>query len=402
MRPTNLRLFVTLLLAGMFCLHAVYAWNVRDLLWKGYPDFTTFYAAGKILRDDQASRLYDPQTQFQTQQQFAAEVSIRKGPLPYMHPPFEAVLFLPLTFFSYRVAYVLWDLLNLLILFLLPWLLRPHVPLLQKASLAFWWLAELACFPVFIALLQGQDVLLLLLLLVLAFISLKSDNAFVAGCWLGLGLFRFHVVLPLVLILIWRTRGKAIFGFVLSACGLMMLSLGVVGWRGTLAYPEQIWRLEQGMERSRVVIPGDAPNLRGLLEGWVLPNTWKGRDFVVAVVSIALLVAAAWLWKQNPEKIDLGFSLCVIVAVLCGYYAFAYDLSLLILPVVLVLNHVGESQRTALWRNTALVGPIFVLFCTPLQMFLISHHELFSWMTAAVLLWGWAIARETSTTSSSP
>ena len=100
----------------MLSLHLIIAWDSIDLIRKGYPDFSTFYSGASMVRQGLGKQLYDEATQYRIQLQFAAGVSIRQGPLPYIHPPFEALLFIPFTWFSYPTAYLLWDLLNLVFL----------------------------------------------------------------------------------------------------------------------------------------------------------------------------------------------------------------------------------------------------------------------------------------------
>src|SRR5512143_2782927 len=186
---------LVIFLTGMFLMHALVFFALRDKIREGYPDFSIFYTAGTIVRRGDAGRLYDTALQFHIQREFASQVFIRQGSSPYNHPPFEALVFAPLSGLTYPTAYSLWDLANLLILAALPILLRPHVPLLRQHGVALWWLAILAFFPVFAALLQGQDSIPLLLLFSLAYIALRKNQQFAAGCWLGLGLFRFHLVL---------------------------------------------------------------------------------------------------------------------------------------------------------------------------------------------------------------
>src|SRR5205823_11211144 len=48
MKPQRLKIFALLFLTAMFAIHVTMAWNSRDLIRKGYPDFTIFYSAGKI------------------------------------------------------------------------------------------------------------------------------------------------------------------------------------------------------------------------------------------------------------------------------------------------------------------------------------------------------------------
>ena len=59
--------------------------------------FTIFYTAGKcIVPQGHGRQLYDLRTQFAIQREFASEVKHRENPLPFNHPPFEALLFAPL------------------------------------------------------------------------------------------------------------------------------------------------------------------------------------------------------------------------------------------------------------------------------------------------------------------
>ena len=69
---------------------------------------------------------------------------------------------------------------------------------------------SLAFFPIFFALLQGQDAILLLFLYGLAFVSWKQKRLVSAGAWLACGMFKFHLVLPfLLLILIQEKTAQA-------------------------------------------------------------------------------------------------------------------------------------------------------------------------------------------------
>src|SRR5947199_2460862 len=133
MRAKTLKTWVLLLLAAMFAIHVSMAWNSRDLIRKGYPDFTIFYSAGKILREGLGTELYDETTQYRVQQEFAAGVSIRQGPLPYNHPPFEALLCVPFTYLPYVSASLLCNVITLLILCSLPLLFRHDFTLLCSA-----------------------------------------------------------------------------------------------------------------------------------------------------------------------------------------------------------------------------------------------------------------------------
>jgi hypothetical protein len=404
MKPRKFKPLITSFLAGMLLLHLLMAWNVRNLLRKGYADFTIFYCAGRIVQQGLAKNLYDPQVQFRVQQQFAGEVDIRHGPLPYNHPPFEALAFVPLTWFAYFPAYLLWDGLNLLALFALPVLLRPYVPWLQHTSTVFVVFASVAFFPVFIGLLQGQDIILLLLLFALAFVSLKKHNDFAAGCWLGLGLFRFHLVLPLVLVLLLQKRKRVGFGFALVALALGLVSVAVTGWATVIHYPSYIWSLE-AVKGHGAIVPADMPNLRGFLSVLLTGRTPKfAADVLVGFLSLGLLLFTSSRWKaaSTEAQFDLGFSLALVMTVLVSYHAEAYDLSLLFLPLVLLPECLRQAEPLDWWTKISFLSPAFLLFLTPLHLILRLRYEQLNLLAPVLVLWLVGLASEISRTRGTP
>ena len=110
-----------------------------------------------------------------------------------------------------------------------------------------------------------------------------------------------------------------------------------------------------------------------------------------------LLVFTACKWTKTPTAVfDLRFCWYVVVTLIVSYHAFAYDLSLLILPIALLTNHLLEGERIP-WRSRLLLlGPLFVLFFTPLQMLLLFRNGRYSLMALVLLVWGWGLAREIS------
>jgi hypothetical protein len=395
MQKEKYKVFLILFLAGMVSVHLAIVCDSLDLISKGYPDFTIFYSGGSMLRQGLGKQLYDEQTQYRVQQQFAAGVSIRQGPLPYNHPPFEALVFVPFTWMGYPLAYFVWDLLNLFFLLMLLFVLRPALPRLRSISAAAWLFASVAFFPVFFALLQGQDVLFLVLLFAAVYVLLRRNSDVRAGCCLGLALFRFHLVLPLVLILLWQKRAKAIFGFLATAAGLALISIAIIGWQGAIAYPVLVWQLEQAMERHQTVFALRMANVRGLLTSLLSHVSKSASDTVIAAFSLALLLFAARKWKTTSlTEFDLGFSLCMIVTVLVGYHTLPYDLSLLLLPIVLTIDHLLEHQDIDRRTRLFFLVPLFLLSFSPLHAFLAIRNGHYNLFALVLLFWCWALSRE--------
>jgi hypothetical protein len=398
------------LIAGMLCIHGVLFWKARVLVQQGYPDFTIFYTAGKMLREGLGHNLYDGALQYEVQQTFAAGVRIRKGPLPYNHPPFEALIFEPLASLDYPTAYLAWSAINLAILGLLPFLLRRYIPVVAEYPAFVWLLVLLGFFPVLVALLQGQDVILLLLLNALAFAALKRNADTLAGCWLGLSVFKFQLILPLVLILLCWKRGRAVQSFVVTAAVLAAISVAITGWAGALRYPWYVLHFEKFMERGGIAV--DMPNLRGLLEGWSFSG-FRGAHVITIALSIGLL---GWVSvkgrrrthssqrfdTQFDPEFDLQFSVAMVAAVLASYHAFPYDLSLLVIPVLLMVNYAIETASLRRYRNCALMLPVGLLFLSPVYMLLWIRLDHFNLFATVLLLWTWGIARELSSRFDSP
>ena len=379
-------------LLAMVIVEAGVAWNLRGIVAAGYPDFTAFYTAGKMVRQGLGSHLYDPVEQWRVQQQFAKDVAIRQEPLPYLRLPFEAPLFLPLAFLPYSAAYVLWFLLNLGVvvgvsLFLRRRLASPHeIPawLLVLVALAF--------VPVFLTLLQGQDSILVLLFYSLAFVALREGADFRAGCWLGLGLIKPHLVLPFVAIMFLRGRRKLGAGFVAVAAVLFTASVTVVGWSEFLRYPGYLWQLEQHTERG-LVQPRDNPNLRGLVEGFgsASPQVITG---VIAILSVGLMVWVGVRAKNAAagRTTDLIFCQAVLASLLVSYHSFAYDLSLLLLPIFLLMP--GWQQGPRGLDRLALFGPGALLLFGPVFPLLWLKWHVLNLIAIVLLLWMWGLDRE--------
>ena len=347
----------------MIVLHAWMFFSFRKEIATGYPDFTIFYTAGKCIVQGRGRQLYDLETQFAIQREFASEVKHRENPLPFNHPPFQALLFAPLARLPYVAAYLVWAAFNMTLILGFCKLLRPWLPSLLGFLPALPLLSMFAFFPVIVALLQGQDSILLLFLYGLVFSALATGRGFVAGLCLGLALFKFQLVLPFVVVLLVRRQWRAIAGFVITSFVLLLVSAAVVGWKGVMAYP----RFVLGLSRSGAqagIYPRDMPNLRGLVAGSLhlagLPAT-----LLIVALSIALLALAAYWWRGQPEhQFVLGLSLCLTVAIIISYHLLVHDLSLLILPILLLAELLFAGEIVVRARRI-LLASLVILFLTP-------------------------------------
>src|ERR1700737_2616415 len=132
--PTQRKL--ALYFSALIVLHGDVLGRARQSIPEGLPDFSGSYTAGLLLRDGYGSRLYDDDLQESVQRSFSPLAVQKRGTiLPYLHLPYEALLYAPLARFSYLTAYAIWLAVNLALLCAIPLLLRERLEALGKAPL---------------------------------------------------------------------------------------------------------------------------------------------------------------------------------------------------------------------------------------------------------------------------
>ena len=368
--------WIAAFLLAMTIAHLVIAWQQRTLLARGYGDFSAFYTAGLMARRGMGKQLYDRRQQWQVQQEFASQVAIRKGPMPFIRPPFEAALFVPFSFFSYPAALALWSVLKLALLWGALRALSRIKPFTQIYPAWFGIVLCLGFFPIFLDFYQGQDAVVLLLLIVLALKCLTDGSDGMAGALLGLGLFKFQLVIPIVVVLTLVGRRRVLAGFACSAIVLAVVSCVISGPGVLYQYPAYLLNLNRSPGIGMITAQS-MPNLRGLLTVWVGRVPYPGPiHWLLLPIAIAALGYSACLWRPrgaSASAMALGYSLAISVTILTSYYAYSYDLTLLLVPLLLAAGCCRES-RTSLSRKL-LIAASLVLICAPLYWALILRWD---------------------------
>jgi hypothetical protein len=369
------------LLAMTFCNFVLFFQEIPKLR-NGYQDFTIYYSGALLVRNSQSPVLYNLATQYRTQLTFA-HVPVRQAALPYNHPPFEAILFIPFTLLSYWPAYLLWTALNLIMLGASVALLRRQFPQLAAVPAYILGLGATAFFPVAISVIEGQDMILLLLLLVLALISLARGNDAVAGAFLGGCLFRPQLAVPLVLLLAVR-RWRVLVGFAPVALVLGGISAAIMGWHGPIDYVRFVVHLE-GTSGARAFGPEAVPNLRGLiadLPGISASGPWTA--LLILTSSLIVFFVAARRIHNGRDSILFSYSVAAVTTILVSFHAFSHDLTLLFPMMLFLLSRTANIEGKKLDPGNVLLTALF--FLTPLYVFLWLAVDRLFWFSL-VLLW---------------
>src|SRR5438132_592011 len=75
----------------------------------GRVDFISYYMAGKILISGKGNEIYNLAFQSQVQQSLLKGYVFEGGVLAYIHPPFQALVFLPFSYLPFVPAYTTWS-----------------------------------------------------------------------------------------------------------------------------------------------------------------------------------------------------------------------------------------------------------------------------------------------------
>jgi hypothetical protein len=361
-------------------------------------DFSEFYAAGQIVRQGLGNSLYDLRVQAEFQLQVAPVHAF------YLRPPFEALLFIPFTYLSYRTAYAAWLMFSLAVLTGAAKLVQSNTSVLDAmlqytrgipVDFGLLLVIFLTFSPTMDCFLIGQDAVLMLMVYSLVFLALKRGRELEAGALLACGLFKFHLVLPFVFVFALRRRSSFLLGFAGIALLLVTVSVLVAGPGVLTTYPTMFlnskYRMLMGFQ------PEYAANIRGLvyLITRGIPVAISG--VLVASLSLFILWVTARIWRD--DEFELCFSAAVFAALLTGYHSFVYDLVLLLLPVSIVCGEL--AKRKILLSNPILNAALIVLFVPLVHHVLIIYH-IYAVMCVPVVVVFLSVAKMTARQPAEP
>jgi hypothetical protein len=385
--PQTIRL-LTMFWVGMVAVHLALFWVVKRQVTSGAPDFRIYYTAALMLRRGEGHVLYDEAAQRRTQVEVAPTAVLGDGPLPYNHPPFEAAAFVPITYLTPTRAYFIWFLVNLLLLAAAVYSLRDWLHTLRSSFPRLWFFSPLAFFAVANALMQGQDSIVLLLVYCLAYGAFRRANHLRAGIYLGLGLFKFHLVLPFVVLLLLARRWRTLLGFFLSAFVDLGVSCLLVGWTQLAEYPHYVLHINR-LQSAHIIVPQLMPNLRGLFDGWCSAAPfWADGALFLASASLVLWASRQWnVGELIPvQPWNTGFSVALVTTFLVGYHSYTHDMSIILLPILLTLDRLLQPSPKS---DACLQMSVGLLFFSPLYLVLTvqySHQNLFALILLAFIV----------------
>ena len=307
--------WVATLLIGGFWLAVVF----HQAAATGVPaDFAPFYCGGEVLRTGGPQALYDFAAIRQCQERYPPRPNTM---LPFIRPPFYALLMAPLSLLPHRAAQLVWLVCQLAAL-------AGAVYLIARA--AGFALADVALhtaifYPAVAAFFHRQDTALVLAASAGAFWLIRQGRGFAAGLVLSLAAIKFHLLLLVPLAFLGQKNWSALRGLAVGLGSLAAISLAMVGPAGLAGYARML------VERQLPNIDVNPQRIASLLS--VTGEMWIQAAVILLAGSIVLAAA-----RRLPQMEALAVAWLASLPIAPHIYIADY---LLALPCCLLLSRLG-------------------------------------------------------------
>jgi hypothetical protein len=303
-------------------------------------DFLNIYTGASLALQGNFAHLHSPEVQLNRERQYVPALPTL---VPFVRPPFYALVLAPLALLPFHLAFWIWLALQSALLFgCWAWALSRWGP----DALIFGALY----LPTALGIASGQDCVVMLAILIATYALSEKGRPFSSGVALGLGLIKFHLFLLWPLALLVQKRWRMTLGACAAVAAESLVSLGLSGPSGIAEYFRLL--LNKNIERL-----SPSPELMIDVHGMALNfgmNNLVVRGLLVGVV-ILLVAAACWkapLWKWMAAA-STG-------SLLVAPHVYGYDAGLLLVSIWLAI-----FMSTDKWTRIAAT-----LICTPIPFLL--------------------------------
>ncbi len=324
-------------------------------------DFLMLRLAASMIRDGHGERLYDLGLQAAYQRAALAPETV-PGMNAFIAPPFVALFFLPWTALPHALGFLMWAVIGVASVVGALRIVARYTPQ-TSPRLNSVVLLSLSFSPVIEALEGGTNALLSLAVFAAAYAALKEDRDALAGAVLALQLCRPQLLLVPLVVLVFKHRWRALAGFLCGAAVLAVAAELFIAPNALTAWA----RIAPSL--SRMIFEPGMPyaifcSVYALFQLPLGPEHFAIASVAGTIVSAALIGALLRLcsgaWSPKHAGFDLACAAVLIEAPLVSPYLQLHDLAILIIPAVLLAEHVGRGTLRvafALVWFACMIGP---------------------------------------------
>jgi len=284
-------------------------------------DFLNLYTGAALARDGVFAGMHTPEVQLQREQEYVPQL---KELIPFVRPPFYALLLAPMAWLPFGPAF--WA-----------WLGTQAAVLAGTWAWAFRrWGTDALIFgsmylPTALGIAHGQDCVLILTIVLGTYALAHRERHFLSGVVLGAGLIKFHLFLLWPVMLLVQRRWRMLAGACAMVAVEALVSLALAGPGGIAKY---IALLRMTDLRHLSPSPELMVNVRGLALNLSIDSI--AVTGMLTAVAVMLTVAACWrapLWRAVAAA-SAG-------SLLVAPHVYGYDAGLLLVGLWLAMFEGG-------------------------------------------------------------
>jgi len=339
---------ITAVLVLLF--QVVHLWQGYDYGAPGTDDFIEYWSAGQLFLAGENPYNFDALYQLQV-----ALGSTYESPIIMWNPPWLLVWILPLLLLPFRLAALVWLLLNVALVLLcgsVIWRILASTSVSQRLGIA--WIATVAFVPALFTVRMGQMSTLLLVGVVGFLYWMERGNPFLAGISLALTTIKPHVLYLVWIAVVWWIITRRDWRLAAGIGAMMGISLAVLtvfspAWwthyRSAIAQPPLYWA---------------SPTLGTLLRLLVFRD-WPAAQFLPPLVTGLLF--AGYLVARKPDlHWRTALPPLLLVSVPTAAYGWTFDQITLLVPYLeLVAELLRGEWRARPWHRRSIAAGLLTI-----------------------------------------
>ena len=354
-------------------------------------DHAGFYTAGWMLNRYPATALYDRETQNRVHHELHPHVPADEE-LPYVYPPFVAVVFQPLARLPYGWSFGIWLVISLAFYAGGSLILIRHLPFARRDPWTVL-LAMLSFEPFVMECWQGGQVSSVgfFCLIVAWYLDRRPESRFASGLVLGMCIYKPTLLVVALPVLLVARRWRNLLGVLTSGVALGLLSLLAVGSDGCAAFVDKLLAFSRtatdaGSLELRTFKYIDLNAATRLLFGG--PGTGQRVVFMVLVLStLGIILMRTARWANDGDRRNLIWALVFLATPILNLYVGIYDGVLVAVGTLLLAD--AAAAMSSLRRETLLawLAAIYLVPWITQPIAKLAGVQLFSVLLLALVWW---------------
>ncbi len=296
-------------------------------------DFLDLYTGGRLAWEGRFGELHSAGVQFAVERRMVPDLA---EVVPFMRPDFYALALAPIGALPYHAALVVWIALqSALLIACWMWAWRRFGPDALVYCALF--------LPAVLGIASGQDCVLMLALLIVAFELDQSGRAFASGAVLGLMLFKFHLMVLWPVAMLMQKRYRMFAGFCVAGIAEIVLTFALGGIADARSYVAMLG--DKTLDRAFIYEPLMV-SYQGFLANLGIGSKWAAAA-IIAAIGITFLIAI----RRSPLFVLAPLGSLIIVP-----HVYGYDAVLLLAPILLTIfqSKAKGARIAAAWLATPL------------------------------------------------